>query len=376
MGAEPLRAPARLVIRTPNWLGDIVMALPAMAAVRRAFPDAAITVAAPAGLAPLFDEETAVAPQDVLALAPSGGERASLAAGGFDAILILPHSFRSAWVARGAGIAQRWGYAAGMRGSLLTRAARRPRGRMHQAEYYVELVRQLAGGEVRLKPDATGRVRLKPDTTTTAADSVGSGFSRTSPDARIRVGAGTAARAGTLLLREGIAEGTPIVGFAPGAAYGHAKRWPPRRVAGVIARLASAHGVTSVLVGAEGDRGAGWEVESALPATVRIVNLIGRTDLRALAGVLSRAHAFVSNDSGAMHLAAALGVPVTAIFGPTDERATSPGGDADVLVNPVFCRPCMLRDCPIDHRCMKGVTEEAVFTSVSARLTAPREVHG
>jgi heptosyltransferase II len=198
-----------------------------------------------------------------------------------------------------------------------------------------------------------------------------SGFSRTSPDARIRVRADTAARADALLVREGIDVTTPIVGFAPGAAYGHAKRWPPRRVAGVIARLASAHGVTAVLVGAEGDRGAGREIESALPAAVRLVNLIGRTDLRLLAGVLSRLHGFVSNDSGAMHLAAALGVPVTAIFGPTDERVTAPLGDADVLINPVFCRPCMLRDCPIDHRCMKGVTEEAVTVSVAARLGPP-----
>jgi heptosyltransferase-2 len=123
-----------------------------------------------------------------------------------------------------------------------------------------------------------------------------------------------------------------------------------------------------VLVGAAGDRDAGREIESALPSDVRVVNLIGRTDLRQLIGVLARCAAFVSNDSGAMHLAAALGVPVTAIFGPTDERVTSPLGNHDVLVHPVFCRPCMLRDCPIDHRCMKGITADAVFAAVSARL--------
>jgi len=98
------------------------------------------------------------------------------------------------------------------------------------------------------------------------------------------------------------------------------------------------------------------------------VNLIGRTDLRQLAGVLSRCAGFVSNDSGAMHLAAAVGAPVTAIFGPTDERVTSPLGDHDVLVHPVFCRPCMLRDCPIDHRCMKRISADVVFDALSRRL--------
>jgi len=163
----------------------------------------------------------------------------------------------------------------------------------------------------------------------------------------------------------------PLVGMAPGAAYGHAKRWPPLRVAEVIGRLTQERGATCVLVGASGDRDAGREIESALPSGVRAVNLIGRTDLRALIGVLSRCAAFVSNDSGAMHLAAAAGVPVTAIFGPTDERVTAPIGNHDVLVHPVFCRPCMLRDCPIDHRCMKGITVEAVVASVERHLPRP-----
>jgi len=122
------------------------------------------------------------------------------------------------------------------------------------------------------------------------------------------------------------------------------------------------------MVGAAGDRDSGREIESLLPADPRIVNLIGRTDLRVLAGVLAACSAFVSNDSGAMHLAAAVGVPVTAIFGPTDERVTAPLGEHDVLLHQVFCRPCMLRDCPIDHRCMKGVTVDAVVASVARHL--------
>ena len=125
-----------------------------------------------------------------------------------------------------------------------------------------------------------------------------------------------------------------------------------------------------MIVGADADRDAGREIESSLPSGVRVANLIGRTDLRVLAGVLARCRAFVSNDSGAMHLAAAIGVPVTAIFGPTDDRVTAPLGRHDVLIHQVFCRPCMLRDCPIDHRCMKGITADAVFQAVSADLAA------
>jgi heptosyltransferase-2 len=148
-------------------------------------------------------------------------------------------------------------------------------------------------------------------------------------------------------------------------------------VADTIVRLARETGATAVLFGADGDRPSGREIESALPSDVRAVNLIGRTDLRLLAGLVARCAAFVSNDSGAMHLAAGLGVPVVAIFGPTDERATAPlGGPTvagalaapDVLTQPVFCRPCMLRECPIDHRCMKRVTVDMVVATVVRRL--------
>jgi ADP-heptose:LPS heptosyltransferase len=406
-------APPRLVVRMPNWLGDAVMALPAVAQVRRAWPEATLALAAPSGLAPLFHERTIAAPDEVVSFEP-GGEAAALAAGRFDAILLLPNSIGSAWVARRAGIPERWGYGAGVRRWLLTRSAPRPRGRVHQAEFYRALVRGLLeGGEVRLKADTTGRPVASGFSRTGEADapppvasgfsrtgeadappSVASGFSRTGEaDAPPPVASGfsevrlkadttapapvpplitltedTAQRAARLLEREGVVPGTALVGFAPGAAYGHAKRWPPDRVAEVIRRLAAERGAIAVLVGSAGDRDAGREIESALPPPTRLVNLIGRTDLRVLAGVLARCAAFVSNDSGAMHLAAGLGVPVTAIFGPTDDRVTSPLGEADVLVHQVFCRPCMLRDCPIDHRCMKGITAAAVFDAVSARL--------
>jgi heptosyltransferase-2 len=339
-----MTAPSRLVVRAPNWLGDAVMALPALGAIRAAFPDARIAIAAGTSVAPLFEEDTPAAQDELIALGAADAhgktpsERRVLAEGKFDAALLLPNSFRAAWTARRAGIPERWGYAANLRRWLLTSAVARPKARhVHQSEYYRELVRGL-----RLDaPESLPWVHVRPE---------------------------TAHRAGALLARHGVDGSAPIVGFAPGAAYGHAKRWPPRRVAEVVARVSQELGAVCVLVGAEADRDAAREIESSLPADVRPVNLIGRTDLRVLAGVLERCGAFVSNDSGAMHLAAAIGVPVAAIFGPTDDRVTRPLGDHDVMIHQVFCRPCMLRDCPIDHRCMKGISADAVIGAVTARL--------
>jgi len=315
------------------------MALPALAAVRAALPESRIAIAAIGGVAPMFEEETPAVPDEVLTIRDRGTEMELLAAGKFDAALLLTNSFRSAWTARRAGIPERWGFGGNLRGGLLTRAVARPRNHVHQSAYYAALVRGL-GFDVA---DTITCLSIRED---------------------------TARRAGAILAKYGVTAATRLVGFAPGAAYGHAKRWPPPRVAQVITRVSMERHAVCVLVGAESDRDAGREIESAIPPGLAVVNLMGRTDLRQLAGVLARCSAFVSNDSGAMHLAAAVGVPVTAIFGPTDERVTSPLGNHDVLVHQVFCRPCMLRDCPIDHRCMKGITVDAVFDAVSARLAA------
>jgi heptosyltransferase-2 len=344
MRVDPTRV-NRLVIRAPNWLGDAVMALPAMGAMRAAFRGH-LAVAVIPSIAPLFEEDTNVEQDSILVLKDARQERKALAAGQYDAALLLPNSFRSAWSARKARIPARWGYATQFRWWQLTDAVPPPRGRVHQSVYYVELVRRL-------------------------------GIDAPEEPPRVSVRSTTSARATALLAERGVGQAARLVGFAPGAAYGHAKRWPPRRVSDLIVRLSRESGAVCVLFGADGDRDAGREIESSLPPDVRAVNLIARTDLRLLAGVIARCSAFVSNDSGAMHLAAALGVPVTSIFGPTDDRVTSPLGSHgsqgtpvshDVLTHPVFCRPCMLRDCPIDHRCMKGVSVETVFAAVTRRF--------
>ena len=318
------------------------MALPALGAVRRAFDGRTIVLAAIPAVAAIFAEQTAAAPDDILAIEP-GREAQQLKDARPDAVLLLTNSFGSAWRASRSGAAERWGYRADARGWLLTRGARRPRRRVHQVDYYLELVRAL-DLPVPADLDPKPRIQARPATLT---------------------------QADVMLAAAGLAPGQPIVGFAPGAAYGHAKRWPPDRVAQVIAAL-SRQGAAAVIVGAAADRETGRAIESSLLPGARAVNLIGRTSLRQLVGIVARCAAFVSNDSGAMHIAAALGVPLTALFGPTDERETAPAGEADVIVRDVFCRPCMLRECPIDHRCMKRIDVDTVLRSVTRHLAGPQ----
>lgn len=349
-----MRTIERLLIRTPNWLGDIVMALPGIAMARDAYANADVAVATPAPFADIFRERTIVGPVEVLPLAGKRGAEAKTIRGRFDAVLLMPNSFGSAWTAWRAGIPERWGYASSDRWLMLTRAVPKPRRRVHQSEYYTHLVG-------RLGPASVDETHVIPDEKYLRLPWV-------------EVTERTRERADAVLASRGVAGDRRIVGFAPGAAYGHAKRWPPVSVADVIAKVAETRGTTSVLLGAGGDREAGREIESALGARVgapaHFVNLIGETDLAQLMGVLARCDAVVSNDSGAMHVAASLGRPIVAVFGPTDERITAPIGDHAVLHTEVACRPCMLRDCPIDHRCMTRVTPDEVGRALAERLRA------
>jgi heptosyltransferase-2 len=336
----------RLVVRAPNWLGDAVLALPAMSALRRHFADANFTVAAAPAVAALFRERTGVRPDRVLELPHASREAvAALEGGAFDAGVLFPNSFGAAWKLARAGVGERWGYATAGRRWLLTRRVTRVRGIVHQADYYRALVRGLG---------------IECDDALPA----------------IQPSAASAERAAALLAARGVAAGTRLVGIAPGAAYGQAKQWPPDRLAEVIARLVRERGETVLLFGASHDRAAAREIESWLRARAPealpcVIDLTGRTSLGALVGLSARCEVFVANDSGAMHVAAALGRPVVAIFGPTNDHATGPLGSHDVLTASVFCRPCMLRDCPIDHRCMKRIAVDHVIDAVVRHLDAP-----
>jgi heptosyltransferase-2 len=343
-----------VLVVSPNWLGDAVMALPAIASLKRRSPEARLVVAARRTVASLFRMTPAV--DEVLELSWHGRllSRRSLRDDvvriqrlGADIAILLPNSFASAWVVHSAAIRERWGYATDLRGPLLSRAIPTPKGSLHQGEYYQRLVRALGVETGSLEPV-------------------------------IAVPAAAVDAARGLLAGRGWDGARPIVAVAPGAAYGTAKRWLPAHVVHLLTRLVDERGAHVALVGGPTDAPTTRWIAGALPTPVSryVSNLAGETTLDVLAGVLRLASVCVSNDSGAMHLAAATGVPVVALFGPTRERETSPltaaGGRAEVLTNAVWCRPCMLRECPIDHRCMKGLAPERVFEAVG-RLMAGRE---
>jgi heptosyltransferase-2 len=364
----------RLVVRAPNWLGDILMAVPAIRAVRAAHPAAHLAVAAPAAFA---DVCATIPGVDGVVPLPGSGMRAigahaeALKAGGFDVAILFTNSFATALAASRAGIAERWGYRRDLRGRLLTRAVPVRAGKTtpestptpkssvkvgpessstitpesssldpsrHHSAFYLRLVASLG------MPAVAGPTVLAP------------------PAAAID-------RAAALLAEAGIGAGIRLVGFAPGAAYGSAKRWPPERVAAAITGV-TGPGVRAVLVGAAADREIAGAIRSALEAAARdaVVDLVGRTDVATLMAVLARCAVVVANDSGAMHVASAVGRPVVAIFGPTDERATAPLGPHTLVRHDVWCRPCLLRACPIDHRCLRGVAAADVVAAANAHL--------
>ena len=344
-----------VVAFAPNWLGDAVMALPALADLRGHFPQDRLLVAARPSVAPLYDLVPGL--DGVIPLATARGfaslvremqadARAIRGVGASTAIL-FPNSMRVAATAVLAGVPERWGYNRDMRRLLLTRGVGRANRPAHQVDVYRHLVSSLGVVTGAREPALEVPGSQVDDT---RAWLVGLGWDPS----------------------------RPLVGLAPGAAYGGAKRWPPDRVAHVAAGLVRDHAATCVVVGSAADADTAARVVSGAvamageTARAHVIDLAGRTTLARLAGVLSACRAFVSNDSGAMHLAAALGTPLVALFGPTNEQATGPvarpGSTASVIVGPAWCRPCGLRECPIDHRCMRNIAADPVLQAVSERL--------
>lgn len=344
--------PASILVLAPNWLGDTVMALPALSDIRHGFPAARLAVAARRAVADLFRLVPFV--DERVTLNWSGrwwhrralaGDTARLQELGAETAILLPNSFAAAWLVRSAGIPGRWGYASDMRGRLLSRAVARPRTSVHQGAYYQHLTRQLGIASGPLQPALTVSVDVR-------------------------------AAARDRLVELGWDPERPLVVFAPGAAYGTAKRWLLPYVARVISDVVRERQATCVMVGGRGDASAVTDVMNRIAeeARSRVIDLAGQTTIEQLGGVLSAAAACVANDSGAMHMAAAIGTPLVALFGPTREHETAPltraGGRAHVLTHPVWCRPCMLRECPIDHRCMKGITPDRVYADLGSLLSS------
>ena len=319
-----------VVILSPNWLGDAMFALPAIRDVRRHFAGRPLTIAARASVAPVF---RAVPGVDHIKVLEPGKEATQIEA---DIGILFPNSFRSAWILKRAGVRERWGYGSDFRRLLLTRAVRRPKRRVAFPEYYSNLVRGLG---IETGPLAA---ELKPAPVIRAA-------------------------ALKLLQDRGWTADRPLVGIAPGAAFGHAKRWLPKRFAELAHSLIDDAGAACAILGRGEDRDA---VEGLREHPRTLFDLIGVTDLTMLMGVISHCSVVVANDSGALHLAGALGVKAVGIYGPTDERYSAPitpyedASSVSTLSEEVFCRPCFLADCPIDHRCMKRIPTERVYEAV------------
>ncbi len=325
----------RIVIRSPNWLGDVVMTLPAINALRRAVPAARLTVLAAPKIAPLWERITAV--DSVLRTDPNLIITAdALKEHRFDAALILPNSLRTGLEPWLAGIPVRVGFTGpALRRHLLTHSARRldrTRGWRHQSLDYFELLKTAA---------------VESDESSSFALPEGFVFaSPLSPHPR------------------------PYLAVCPGAEYGPAKRWPAEHFAATAAELCRRHGYDIVLLGADGDRPvaeltAGRIGGSGVAAGV--LNLAGETTLDQFIDWLAHASSVLSNDSGAMHLAALFGRPGAVVFGSTEPRLTGPiTPSLRVYRHHVPCGPCFLRHCPRDFRCMTSITPEDVLAGFAS----------
>lgn len=270
----------------------------------------------------------------------------------FDLAMLLQNAFDAAWLAWRAGIPERIGYARDARGPLLTKAIPVPReGQIprHESHYYLELLHRAGWIE---RPPSISPIRL-----------------RISEEAR--------ANAETLLRKAGATEGGWRCAVAPGASYGAAKCWPPERFAELADRLISECGADVLFFGTPGEKEIAGRIASRMKS--RAISLVGETSTRDLAAVFSRCSAFIGNDSGAMHVAAAAGLPVIGVFGSTDPEGTAPvTQEFTLLREPVSCSPCFLRQCPVDHRCMTRIPVDSVFqaarrvASISKNLSVRR----
>ena len=336
--------PRTILVRAPNWLGDAVMFEPALSGLHSLFPEAELTLLAKAPVAELFSKDPKVAHH---LLYDDKGEHAGLTGKWalastlrryqFEMAILFQNAFEAAFITWLAGIPRRYGYVTDGRALFLTDPVAVPdrRSQLHQVEYYWNLLKPL--GLVGTVPRPTLAVSREEDEAFT-----------------------------TRLSAAGINQTDLIIGINPGSTYGGAKRWLPDRFAEAASKVArqveqeAGKPVSMVILGAKGEEHLGNSIAAMLekPAVV----LSGATTIRELMATVKRCRLLLTNDTGPMHIAAACGVPVVAVFGPTDWRTTSPYGQEHAVVREsVDCAPCLLRECPIDHRCMTRVTVGHVY---------------
>lgn len=323
----------RLVVGT-NWIGDAVMSLPFLRAIRAAHPGDTITVLAPDGPASIY--RAAGTAHEVLTRTSMLRDAAALAARRFDEAWLLPNSFRAALYARASGAPRRIGYATDGRAFLLTDPLPLPESAGHQLRDYDAL---LAAHGIAADPDPPCLPLPEP----------------------------ARQRADQALAAAGLTSATDrLVLLSPGSAKDETKRWRAGRFAKLGDLLSQRRFTCAIVVGPK-ERALGAAVSGAAKAPLPVLG--ADLDPVGLAALLARAQLLVSNDSGPMHLAAAVGTPVVAFFGPTDPGRTSPtGSSARVLDRYVFCSPCFRSKCPFGHECMKEITVEMALAACEALL--------
>ena len=334
----------KILIRAPNWVGDAVLAIPAMKAVRERFPEAEITLLVRPWVAGLF---TSVPFVDKVwrearpsTLTDWTRITRDIRVRAFDLALLFPNSFESALMMFLGRVPRRIGYATDGRTWMLTNAIAPAAGTRHQVYYYLDLVKTISAdsGGHSIEIEATREER---------------------------------ANARKLLARNGIPHSAQFLVLNPGAAYGSAKRWREDRFADAANILATETGLDIAIIGSESERPIAEQIRDRLKRQSAVLS--GQTSLETLIGVLAESSLMITNDSGPMHIAAALGIPTVAIFGSTDERVTGPcGRHTRIVKQPVECSPCLLRECPIDHRCMTRVTVDEVCKAARELISAER----
>ena len=335
--------PFRILIRSSNWLGDSVMSVPAVRAIKAGRPDARVTIAAPENIAPLWK----LVPE-VDAIIPLSGSRLLSAVQllrrepSFDVAILFPNSLRAALESWLTAIPRRVGYRGHWRRWLLNQIVpipRKPGPPEHHSLRFLRIARECGA-----------------DTEQPLTEKI-SYAQRQTPDAKL-----------TGVYKPSVAENHQLkIGLCAGAEYGPAKRWLPERFAEAAERISAQSPVQWMLFGTARDASAGAQIAAALGD--HCVNRIGQTTLDQLIDELHDCRLLLTNDTGTMHLAALLGIPVVAIFGSTEPRLTGPLGNGHIILrHHVECSPCFLRECPIDFRCMKAVSVEEVADAVLSIL--------
>ena len=362
------KADRRILVRGVNWLGDAVMATPALLRLREKFPAAHIALLTPEKLRELWLNHPAV--NETISFAPnenifSIGKK--LKAGKFDLALMLPNSPRSAIEVFLAGIPQRIGYARPWRNFFLTQPVA-PRAD-------VVKMRKRSEPEIRRLISQNPESRIQnPEIPKSAhqifeylnlAAALGANPEPIAPQLFVTPEEIDAAKE-----KFGLEKITqPIFGLNPGAEYGPAKRWPVEKFIAAAKEIQQRANCTWILFGGRGDLQLATQIEfETQNSKFKIQNLTGKTSLRELMSLLKLCRVLLTNDTGPMHVAAALGTPVVAPFGSTSPELTGPGlpGDARnrLIKSDALCSPCFLRACPIDFRCMNGIGVESVVEAV------------